>query len=244
MTDFLERSALLLGADNMLLLQNLRVAVIGLGGVGCAAAEALCRIGVGHMLLVDHDVVDITNLNRQIFYTREHVGMKKTDVALHRLRSIHPDADIQALDTFYLPESSGEVFAFAPHGIVDAIDTVTAKLHLAETCPQQDVRLVASLGTGNRLDPSRLVMGDIADTSGCGCALARIMRRELRRCGVANLRVLYSLEPPIPALAASENGRHSPGSCAFVPPVAGYLLASDLIRSVIAPPLRQKEGFL
>lgn len=232
MTSFLQRTALLLGDEAMLLLQNLRVAVIGLGGVGCAAAEALCRAGVGHLLLVDHDTVDITNLNRQIFYTQEHVGMQKTQVAALRLRAINPDADIRALDCFYLPESSAAVYDFAPDCVVDAIDTVTAKLHLAQTCAEKGVRLVASMGTGNRLNPAMLAMGDIADTAGYGCPLARVMRRELKRRGVEHLRVLYSTEPPMPVLASSQNGRHSPGSAAFVPPVAGYFLAADLVRSV------------
>ncbi len=234
MTEFLTRSALLLGDEAMERLQALRVAVIGLGGVGCAAAEALCRAGVGHLLLVDHDTVDITNLNRQIFYTHRHVGMNKVDVAAERLRDINPEAEIAALSCFYLPESSAAVFDFAPDCVVDAIDTVTAKLHLAVSCQEQNVRLLMALGTGNRLDPSLLRAGDIAETSGSGCPLARVMRKELKRRGVLHQKVVYSTEVARKVLASSENGRHSPGSISFVPPVAGYLLAAELVRDVLA----------
>lgn len=240
MTDFLKRSALLLGEENMNALQQLRVAVIGLGGVGCAAAEALCRGGVGHLLLVDHDSVDVTNLNRQIFYTRAHIGQKKAGIAAERLLSINPEADIHALECFYLPETSAVVFDFAPDYIVDCIDTVTAKLHLAEVCQSRGIRLIAALGTGNRLNPARLRAGDISETAGSGCPLARVVRRELKKRGVERLRVVFSDEPAAKVLASSENGRHSPGSISFVPPVAGYLLASEVIRDSIQP---QKTAF-
>jgi len=231
--EFLKRSALLLGEDNMNTLQNLRVAVIGLGGVGCAAAEAVCRAGVGHLLLVDHDTVDITNLNRQIFYTQEHVGMKKSILAQKRLLAINPEADIQSADCFYLPDNSSAVFDFAPDYIIDAIDTVTAKLHLAETCLAKNVRLISCLGTGNRLNPTQLKVGDIADTAGSGCRLASVIRRELRKRGVPSLKVVFSDEPAAKVLASSANGKHSPGSISFVPPVAGYILASEVIKDSI-----------
>ena len=233
MTDFLKRSALLLGEDNMKTLQNLRVAVIGLGGVGCAAAEAVCRAGVGHLLLVDHDTVDITNLNRQIFYTQKHVGCKKTEIAKSHLLEINPNADIQVADCFYLPDTSDMVFDFAPDYIIDAIDTVTAKLHLAQTCYAKQIRLISCLGTGNRLNPMQLKVGDIVDTASSGCPLARVMRRELKKRGVPNLKVVFSDEPAAKVLASSENGRHSPGSISFVPPVAGYILASEAIKDSI-----------
>lgn len=214
-------------------LAELRVAVLGLGGVGCAAAEALCRAGVGHILLVDHDTADITNLNRQIFYTRENVGQKKTDIAQKHLLSINPDAEILTADCFYLPENSAFLYDFKPHYIVDAIDTVTAKLHLAVCCGEKNIRLVTCLGTGNRLNPQRLRLGDIAETSGSACPLALVMRRELKKRGVERLRVVFSDEPPLKAIASSENGRHSPASISFVPPVAGYLLASEVINTSI-----------
>ena len=233
MTEFLTRTALLLGDGAMERLAGARVAVIGLGGVGCAAAEALCRCGVGNLLLVDHDIVDITNLNRQIFYTTEHVGQKKAPAAAKRLLSIHPGANIVPLEQFCLPDTMDEVFAFRPDAIIDAIDTVTAKLFLATACQERGTLLAASMGTGNRLDPSRLRLGDISETGGHGCPLARVMRRELKKRGVGRLRVVYSTEEPMRVVASSQNGRHSPGSCAFVPPVAGYLLASDLVRTLL-----------
>lgn len=236
MTEYLSRTALLLGEDAMRCLAGARIAVIGLGGVGCGAAEALCRAGVGHLLLVDHDSVDITNLNRQIFYTTKHVGQKKAQVSAAHLSEINPQAEISPLECFCLPDTVGEIFAWRPDFIVDAIDTMTAKLCLAEECQKRGVGLVASLGTGNRLDPSRLRLGDVSETSGSGCPLARVMRRELKRRGVAALRVLFSTEEPLHVVASAENGRHSPGSCAFVPPVAGYLIAHDVVCSLLAAP--------
>ena len=233
MTEYLSRTQLLLGEEAMRRLSSARVAVVGLGGVGCGAAEALCRAGVGHLLLVDHDSVDITNLNRQIFYTRQHVGQPKAPIAAARLRDINPEAEITPLSCFCLPDTMDELFAWRPDYIVDAIDTVTAKLFLAEQCPKRGVGLVASLGTGNRLDPSLLLLGDIADTAGSGCPLARVVRRELRHRGVPGLRVLFSTEEPRRVVAASQNGRHSPGSCAFVPPVAGYLIAHDVVSALL-----------
>ncbi|MEG0838834.1 MAG: tRNA threonylcarbamoyladenosine dehydratase [Hydrogenoanaerobacterium sp.] len=233
MADFLQRTELLLGEKNMAVLQNMRVAVLGLGGVGCAAAEALCRAGIGHLLLIDSDTVDITNLNRQIFYTQKDAGVKKAKIATEHLRAINPSAEITAADYFYLPENSGFLYDFAPDYVIDAIDTVTAKLHLAASCKEKNIKLLCCLGTGNRLNPQRLKTGDISETAGSFCPLARVMRRELKKRGVDKLRVVYSDEPPLKALASSENGRHSPGSISFVPPVAGYLLAAELINDII-----------
>lgn len=236
MSDWTDRTRLLLGQQGMEKLAGARVAVLGLGGVGGNAAEALCRAGVGHLLLVDNDRVDETNLNRQLLATRETVGMAKTEAALQRLRSINPGAELQTAQQFYLPENSGFVFDFRPHIVIDAIDTVTAKLHLAEECSRRGILLYASMGTGNRLDPSQLRCGDIAETAGTGCPLARVMRRELRKRGVPGLQVVYSLEPPLQGIDANggEHGRHSPGSAAFVPPAAGLLLASAALRAYLA----------
>ncbi len=211
--------------------------VLGLGGVGGAVAEALCRAGVGHLLLVDHDFISITNLNRQIPATLSTVGMQKCQALKSRLLDINPDIDIKCSADFLLPENGGVIFDYNPDFIIDAIDTMTTKLWLAEQCHSRDIPLFCSMGTGNRLDPSQLRFGDIADTAGTGCPLARVMRRELKKRGVSSLRVVYSLEMPIKGIATeSENGRHSPGSSPFVPPAAGYLLASVALREFLGLP--------
>lgn len=226
MSSWLERTSLLLGENAMNLFHNSTAAVIGLGGVGGASAEALCRMGFGTLILVDSDTVDVTNCNRQLLATAQTVGMNKTDAAVQRLTAINPQVKLILKKEFYLPDNSDFLFDCQPDLILDAIDTVTAKLHLAQECATRSIPLVTCLGTGNRLDPSLLRWGDIADTSGCGCPLARVMRRELKKRGVVKQAVVYSVEQPHKVLAGESHGRHSPASCTFVPPVAGFLMAS------------------
>lgn len=230
---WLERTELVLGETRLRRLANARVAVIGLGGVGGAAAEALVRAGVGHMLFIDGDTVDDTNRNRQLLATTETVGMDKISAAEGRYRAINPDGDFTFKKEFYLPENSAWLYDWQPDYIIDAIDTVTAKLDIAKQCKTRKIRLIACLGTGNRLDPERLRLGDITETAGCGCGLAKVMRRELRRRGIEHLPVLFSTEEPAKAIAESAAGRHPPGSISFVPPVAGYIIAGKCIRDII-----------
>lgn len=230
---WLERTKLVLGETRLRRLANARVAVIGLGGVGGAAAEALVRAGVGHMLFIDGDTVDDTNRNRQLLATTETVGMDKISAAEGRYRAINPDGDFTFKKEFYLPENSAWLYDWQPDYIIDAIDTVTAKLDIAKQCNTRKIRLIACLGTGNRLDPERLRLGDITETAGCGCPLAKVMRRELRRRGIEHLPVLFSTEEPAKAIAESAAGRHPPGSISFVPPVAGYIIAGKCIRDII-----------
>lgn len=230
---WLERTELVLGETRLRRLANARVAVVGLGGVGGAAAEALVRAGVGHMLFVDGDTVDDTNRNRQLLATTETVGMDKISAAEGRYRAINPDGDFTFKKEFYLPENSAWLYDWQPDYIIDAIDTVTAKLDIAKQCKTRKIRLIACLGTGNRLDPERLRLGDITETAGCGCPLAKVMRRELRRRGIEHLPVLFSTEEPAKAIAESAAGRHPPGSISFVPPVAGYIIAGKCIRDII-----------
>lgn len=230
---WLERTELVLGETRLRRLANARVAVVGLGGVGGAAAEALVRAGVGHMLFIDGDTVDDTNRNRQLLATTETVGMDKISAAEGRYRAINPDGDFTFKKEFYLPENSAWLYDWQPDYIIDAIDTVTAKLDIAKQCKTLKIRLIACLGTGNRLDPERLRLGDITETAGCGCPLAKVMRRELRRRGIEHLPVLFSTEEPAKAIAESAAGRHPPGSISFVPPVAGYIIAGKCIRDII-----------
>ncbi len=231
---WLDRTALLIGEESMEKLKNSTVAIVGLGGVGGSAAEAICRMGVGRLILIDNDDVDDTNRNRQLFATAETVGMDKVDAAAMRLRAINPDAELILKKEFYLPENSDFLFDLQPDLILDAIDTVTSKLHIAKTCKEKDIPLVCCLGTGNRVDPSQLRWGDISQTAGCGCPLARVMRRELKKRDVLKQTVIYSVEEPHKAIVGeSDHGRHAPASCAFVPPAAGCLLASAGIRLLL-----------
>ncbi len=233
--NWLARERLLIGEEGVSLLSGSTVCVLGLGGVGGAAAEALCRAGIGHLILVDHDTVDMTNLNRQLFATQDTIGQKKIDAAKRRLSAINPRAAFTALDTFYLPENREELFSLHPDFIIDAIDTVTAKLDLAQQCQLREIPLISCLGTGNRLDPAKLTLGTIEETAGCGCPLARVMRRECRKRGIRKLPVAFSTEIPVQGVCSGDSpaGRHSPGSISFVPPVAGYLLASYAVRRLL-----------
>lgn len=235
MNNWLMRTELLYGAEAMEKLKNTKVAILGLGGVGSGVVEALARSGIGSFMLIDHDTVDVTNINRQMLATALNVGQKKTEAAKARILSINPEADIVTEDRFYLPDESEFLYDYAPDIVIDAIDTVTAKLHLAQKCHEKNIPLVMCLGTGNRTDPSKLTIGDIKDTAnGSGCPLARVMRRELNKRGIKEQTVLYSLEAAKSVtVPGSENGRHSPGSGAFVPPVAGYLIAAHAVNNII-----------
>lgn len=239
MFDYLERTAAVMGQEMLEYLAQCRAAVIGLGGVGGSAAEALCRAGVGHLMLVDHDTVSLSNCNRQIIATRPAVGRPKAEAARERLLSINPDCDITVAQEFILPENSSFLWDWKPDCILDAIDTVTAKLYLAKTCYENGIGLVASMGTGNRMNPSMLRLGNISETAGNGCPLARIMRRGMRKHEIPSLTVVYSLEQPVQGICVEDsNGRHAPGSTPFVPPAAGYLLAYGAVQKLME---RQKS---
>ena len=233
MKEWLNRQELLLGTENSEKLLNACVAVIGLGGVGGSCVEGLARAGIGRLILMDFDTVDDTNRNRQLLATVDTVGAQKTTVAANRVLAINPDCAVTELPFFYDEETSKELFALHPDYIIDCIDTVTAKLHLIESCKTQEIPLLTCLGTGNRLDPSAFRIGDIGETAnGGGDGLARVMRRELRKRGITKHPVLYSTELPRKTVIASD-GRYAPGSFSCCPPVAGFLLASKAIRDLI-----------
>ena len=235
MPEWLTRTEALIGREAVRTLGEKSVAVLGLGGVGGACAEALCRGGIGTLILIDRDTVAPTDLNRQLLATAETLGLEKTEAARRRFASINPDCRILPLAEFYLPENREILFSHPLDFVVDAVDTVTAKLDLIEACAARGVPLISCMGTGNRLDPARFVIGDIADTAGCGDGLARVIRRELRRRGIPGQTVLYSTEPPRPVVVpgGEEHGRHPPASVSFVPPVAGYLLAGHVLRQLV-----------
>ena len=236
--DPFSRTALLLGSDAMVRLRNARVAVFGLGGVGGYVVEALARSGIGALELIDHDTVSITNINRQILATRDTVGKCKAEAAKERVLSIDPDIRVTALQTFYGLDTAAS-FDFSRYDyVVDAIDTVTGKLSLALAAQEAGVPIISCMGTGNKLDPTKFQIADISQTS--VCPLARIMRKECRKRGIRKLKVLYSTEDPIPsdpeAISVEElpEGRRAlPGSVAFVPSVAGLIIAGEVIKDLI-----------
>ncbi len=231
------RTQRILGADAMKTLANASVAVFGLGGVGSYTASALARCGVGRIALFDADTVSVTNINRQLIAFESTVGMLKTEVMKRQILDINPDVQVQAYPIF-LDAQSAKTVDFSQYSYVaDAIDTVSSKLLLAKLCKESNTPLISCMGTGNKLDPTRFRVTDIYKTS--GCPLARVMRRELRKRGILSLKVVYSDEPPIvcdetaPAEQKGSAGRMAPGSISFVPPVAGLILASEIIKALL-----------
>jgi tRNA threonylcarbamoyladenosine dehydratase len=234
MTDF-SREVLLLGNEAMGTLAAAHVAVFGLGGVGGACAEALARAGVGRLTIVDNDVVSLSNLNRQVIALHSTIGQRKTDVMRGRILDINPAAIVTAKNMFYSRETAESIDLGEYSVIIDAIDTVSSKLLLICQAKESGTDIISCMGTGNKLDASRFEFADIADTS--VCPLARVLRKELGKRGITQVRVLYSKETPLPILTRlSENGRHPPGSVSFVPPVAGMLLAGEAIRMILHLP--------
>ncbi len=226
------RSELLLGKDGMDRLRNSRVAVFGIGGVGGHAAEALARTGVGKLDLFDNDTVSLTNVNRQIVATLDKVGQYKVDVMKERIAQINPEAVVNAHRCFFMPDNSAE-FDFTQYDyVIDAVDTVTAKLELVMKSREAGVPIICSMGAGNKLDATAFQVADIYKTS--VCPLARVMRNELRKRGVKKLKVVYSQEPPITPLPSDEECAKKvvPGSVAFVPSVAGLILAGEVIKDL------------
>ena len=230
----LERTQALLGAEKTEKLAHARVAVVGLGGVGGYALEALGRNGVGCLIAVDGDTVSASNLNRQLLATHATVGLPKTEAARRRIAEISDTVETVCVQAFLTPDNLDLLFSQRPDVILDAIDTVTTKLALIERALKEGVAIVSALGSGNRLDPTRFVVGDLADTAGCGCGLARVLRHELRRRGITHLRVVYSTEQPVNVTLADENGRHPPASAGWTVGAAGLALAAEAVRLLTA----------
>lgn len=236
MKPFYSRTAMLLGEAGVERLRGATVAVFGLGGVGSYIVEALVRAGVGRLILVDGDCVAESNLNRQLIATAETVGMRKTDAAAMRARSINPDISLELYDMFYSKDTSSDVDLSDVAYAADAIDSVSSKLELILRCRELGIPLISCMGTGNKLDPTRLELADIYDTS--VCPLAREMRRLCRREGISELRVLYSREEPktpcLPPVTDTSElvKRCPPASVSFVPSVAGLIIAGEIIRNI------------
>ena len=219
------RTELLIGEEGLRRLREAKVAVFGIGGVGGHAAEALARSGIGHFLLVDDDVVSRSNLNRQIIALHSTVGQQKTKVMKARIADICPETEVETRECFFLPENY----------VVDAIDTVSGKLALAQCCQEAGTPLISAMGAGNKMDPGGFVVTDIYRTQ--VCPLARVMRRELKKRGIERLKVVYSTEEavtPKKQLRSESSGKVIPGSMAFVPGAAGLLLASEVVKDLLS----------
>ncbi len=230
------RTELLLGKGATEKLAQKRVAVFGIGGVGGYTVEALIRSGLGAIDITDNDKVALTNLNRQIIATHKTLGRYKVDVAKERILEINPDVKVKTYNTFYTPETSDE-FDFSKYDyIVDAIDTVAGKLSLIEKAKENNVPIICAMGAGNKLDPTKFEVADISKTS--VCPLARVIRTELKKRKIKGIKVVYSKEPPIkPSKSDEETVKHQiPGSTAFVPSVAGLIIAGEVIKDLIQTP--------
>ena len=245
------RTAMLLGSGGLARLAKARVAVFGLGGVGGHAAEALVRSGIGAIDLIDRDRVALSNLNRQLIATRATVDMLKTEAMTQRLREINPEARITGHPMFYLPETADLLDLRCFDYVLDAVDTVSAKLTLAQRAAEAGTPIISAMGAGNKLDPTLLRVADISETT--VDPLARVMRRELRRRGIGRLKVVYSTEPAMTPDAGEgadgqgEPGRRAtPGSVAFVPSVMGLIMAGEVVKDIalnrLNRPLRAEEA--
>ena len=225
-----QRTRLLLGAENFAKLQASTVAIFGIGGVGSFTAEALARSGVGHLVLIDKDDVDVTNINRQIHALSSTVGRAKVEVMRERILEINPAAEVDAVQKFYLPDEPAENFFICEYDYaVDAIDTISAKIELAVECQRRKIPLISSMGAGNKLDPTRFKVADIFQTS--ADPIAKVMRKKLRERGVERLKVVYSEEVPRKIDAGDLAGKVI-GSVAFVPSVAGLIMAAEVVRDL------------
>lgn len=246
------RTELLLGKNALEVLHRSRVAVFGIGGVGSFVVEALARVGIGHFWLVDDDLVGLTNLNRQLIALHSTVGKSKVDVMAERVSDINPAAEIETFKTFYLPENADTFDLARCDYIVDAVDTVSAKVELAVRAQQRGIPIIGCMGAGNKLDPTRFEVADLFETS--VCPLCKVMRKELKKRGVERLKVVYSKEPPIePVETEAINCQHTcvcpedavgsssstvrrrlAGSLSFVPSVAGLIIAGEVVRDLLA----------
>ncbi|HOP71825.1 tRNA threonylcarbamoyladenosine dehydratase [Thermoclostridium caenicola] len=227
------RTELLIGREALEKLQHSKVAVFGVGGVGSFAVEALTRAGVGKLVLVDNDVVCLTNLNRQLLATQKTLGRPKVEVMKERILEINPQAEVTIHQAFYLPGASDDLIQDDYDYIVDAVDTVSAKIDLVVQARKRNIPIISSMGAGNKMDPTRFRVSDIYKTS--VDPLAKVMRRELRNRGIDSLKVVYSTEPPLKPMKSEEESRKRqiPGSISFVPSVVGLIIAGEVVKDLI-----------
>ena len=232
------RTELLLGKEAMKILSRAHVAVFGVGGVGGYVVEALVRSGISHIDIIDNDTVSLTNINRQIIASHATLGRPKVDVMKERILDINPDAEVKAFKCFYLPETRN-LFDFSEYDyVIDAVDTVTAKIQLILQAKEAGVPVISSMGAGNKLNPMTFEVADISQTS--VCPLARVMRQECKKRGIKDVKVVYSREKPVESRLTEEEKKSAeqkgnglaPGSCAFVPSVAGLIIASEVVKDL------------
>lgn len=223
-----ERTELIIGKEGIKKLHASKIAIFGLGGVGSYVVEGLVRAGVENFVLVDNDILDVTNLNRQLIATTKTIGQAKVEVAKQRILEINPKANVNTYNEFFLPETKGILDDTVDY-IVDAVDTVTAKIELVQRANKLNIPIIAAMGTGNKLDPTKFEITDIYKTS--VCPLAKVMRKELRKRGIEKLKVIYSKEEPIKQKDSNEDG--APGSISFVPSVAGLIIAGEVVKDLI-----------
>lgn len=230
MDEQFSRTELLIGKEAIEKLNSAKVAIFGLGGVGSFVAEGLARAGIGNFLLVDNDKVSITNLNRQIIALHSTIGKSKVEVAKQRILDINPNANVEIHEEFFMPDSK-KILDKSISYVVDAIDTITAKIELVERTNKLDIPIISCMGTGNKLDPTKFEIADIFKTS--VCPLAKVMRKELKNRGIKKLKVLYSKEEHIKIEKNYINKKQVPGSISFVPSVAGLIIAGEVIKDII-----------
>lgn len=222
------RTELVVGKDGVEKLNNTKIAIFGLGGVGSFALEGLVRAGIGNLVLIDNDCVELTNLNRQILATHKTIGKPKVEIAKQRILDINPNANVEIYQEFFMPETEG-ILDDSIDYIVDCIDTVTAKIELVVRAERLNIPIISCMGTGNKLEPTRFEVADIYKTS--ICPLAKVMRKELRNRGVKKLKVVYSKEEPIKSNKKDRN--QVPGSISFVPSVAGLIIAGEVVKTIL-----------
>lgn len=233
MNDWLQREELLIGKENIEKLKNSKVIIFGLGGVGGSAIEAIVRAGINNIALVDCDKISETNINRQIFATTKTIGKLKVEAAKERLIEINPNLNIEVYNLFFNKENSNG-FDFSKYDyIIDAIDTVSSKIELIVCAKNSNTKIISSMGTGNKLNPTDFLVADISKTS--VCPLARVMRQELKKRGIKNLKVVYSKETPKKPkqVLMNEQNKQIPSSVSFVPPIAGLIMASEVIKDIL-----------
>lgn len=231
MLDMFSRSESLLGKENIKKLNNMKVAIFGIGGVGSYVVEGLVRGGIQNFILVDHDKIDITNLNRQLHTNQNNIGKYKVDEMKKRILEINPKAQVETYKIFYMPENTEIKLDNSVDYIVDAIDTVAAKIELITKATKLNIPIISSMGTGNKLDPTKFEVTDINKTS--VCPLAKVIRKELKKRNINKLKVVYSKEEPLKNIEENVEKSKSPGSVSFVPSVAGLIIAGEVIKDLI-----------
>ena len=233
MNEIYERTEMLIGKEAVEKLKNAHVLIFGIGGVGSYSAEAIARAGVGEITIVDKDTVSVSNINRQLVALKTTVGMPKVEVMKNRISEINDEIKVNAVEKFCLPENVDEFFTGKIDYVIDAVDTVSAKLAIIEKCKEKGIGIISAMGAGNKLNPQDFQVADIYKTE--NCPLSRVMRRELKKRGIESLKVVYSKEEPVnvESKADEETKKAIPGSISFVPSVMGLILAGETIKDII-----------